>query len=53
MTHTTYNYSLTMSHVAASVAALVMSSLINRRQVILLTVELYLDDAIEAKVDDD
>ena len=42
-----------MSHVAASVTALAASSLIYRRQAILLTVELYLDDAIEAEVDDD
>ena len=42
-----------MSHIAASVAALAVSSLIYQRQAILLTVELYLDDAIEAEVDND
>ena len=51
--HNTYHYSQTTSHVAASVAALAAGSLIYRRQAILLTMEPYLDEAIEAEVDDD
>ena len=49
MTHTTYRYSQTTSQVAA----LAVSSLIYQRQAILMTMELYLDDAIEAEVDND